>query len=90
MGIKSSKAINCLGVRGGKSIVTMGVKTSPVSMVISSTKTEDHTNGIHNEMDSVHRQREVIKGMHCVPKKQFYGLEKKPKSKKTRDDLNYC
>lgn len=92
MGLKASRATHSLGVKLGRSITSIGTKHSPQHvMMMGQGKMEDHTSGIsNNDSSAIHQQRDVIKGGMKQPVKQFYGLERKPKAKKNRDDLTYC
>lgn len=88
MGVKSSRASGALGVKFGRASQMMGTKHSPVSLMgLFQAKTEDHTEGIRNEDGVALKQGiEPIKGR-SMPIKQFYGLEKKVKAKKYRDEM---
>ena len=87
MGVKSNRASGALGVKMGRATHMMGTKYSPqLGMMGLQHKPENHTEGIQNtEGHELKQEREPIRSR-PIPTKQFYGLEKKVKSKKYKEE----
>jgi hypothetical protein len=87
MGVKSNRTTSSLGVKMGRATHMMGTRHSPQSIMgLFQAKPENHTEGIQNtEGHELKLGREPIRSR-PIPVKQFYGLEKKVKSKKYKEE----